>query len=66
MESMIRAVVPIVVVIVAVGLFYVAKSTFGWTLGVRTFWPAFVALFLYSYYVLSLDRETYNNKDNQQ
>ncbi|MCD6217691.1 hypothetical protein J7L05_07500 [bacterium] len=66
MESMIRAVVPIVVVIVAVGLFYVAKSAFGWTLGVRTFWPAFVALFLYSYYVLSLDRETYNNKDNQQ
>ncbi len=63
---MIRAIVPIVVMFIAIGLFYAARNAFGWTLGVRTYWPAFVALFLYSYYVLSLDWKTYNNNGNQQ
>ena len=55
---MIRASIPIIVVIIAIALFYVAKNVFGLTLGIRTYWPAFVVLFLYSYYVLSLDRKT--------
>ena len=62
---MIRAIVPIIVVITAVILFYIAKSVFGWTLGVRTYWPAFIAIFLYSYYVLSLDREFLSSEDKQ-
>ena len=57
MNPMIRMFVPIIVVIVSVCLFYLAKGAFGWTLGVRTYWPVFVAIFLYTYYVLSLDKK---------
>ena len=49
-----KAVIPIVVVIIAVILFYIAKRVFGWTLGIRTYWPAFIVLFLYTYYLMSI------------
>lgn len=62
MNTMIRMFAPIIVVIISVCLFYLAKSAFGWTLGVRTYWPAFVAIFLYTYYVLSLDRKNEESK----
>ncbi|MBU1023273.1 hypothetical protein KKB99_03200 [bacterium] len=59
---MIRMIVAIIVMIIAVAVFYYAKGVFGWTLGVRTYWPAFAALFFYTIYVLSLDKD---NKDKK-
>ena len=55
-------IVAIIVMIIAVAVFYYAKGVFGWTLGVRTYWPAFAALFFYTIYVLSLDKD---NKDKK-
>jgi hypothetical protein len=63
MSPMIRMFAPIIVVIVSVCLFYMAKTAFGWTLGVRTYWPVFVAIFLYTYYVLSIDRNNGESKN---
>ena len=60
--EMIRMIVSIIVIIIAVALFYYAKGEFGWTLGLRTYWPAFAALFFYSIYVMSLDKKNADKK----
>ncbi len=43
-----------IVTIVAVGLFLVLKMTMGFQFGLRTYWPAFVCLYLLVWYYLKV------------
>lgn len=49
-----RLLIPILVTLIALGIFLIVKNFIGLKLGLRTYFPVFIAIFFYSLYIRSI------------
>lgn len=54
LEAMTRVIISFIVVICAMVIFHLVRIEFGIPFGLRTFFPAFIALFFYVIYVITI------------